>query len=116
MRSAGAILPTHAARNASSAAIDRWQKHRDGAHKSLSMYGDSAGVRATGASSTDEREYLVALCMDMLEGVVGDGATISLDVNDDEYDEFAEFDKATSTVTVIVTAATTAAVAVMMSK
>ena len=93
MRSAGAVLPTTSARTASSAAIDRRRKRRDGARKSSSLYGDRPGAGGGGASSSaEEREYRVALRMDMLEGVVGDGTTISLDVDDEEYDEFAELD------------------------
>ena len=93
MRSAGAVLPTTSARTASSAAIDRRRKRRDGARKSSSLYGDRPGAGGGGASSSaEEREYRVALRMDMLEGGVGDGTTISLDVDDEEYDEFAELD------------------------
>jgi hypothetical protein len=94
MRSAGAVLPTSSARTAYSAAIDRRRKRREGARKASSMYyGESTAGGAGGASSMEEREYSMALRLDMLEGVVGDGTTaISLDVDDDDYDEFAELD------------------------
>jgi len=94
MRSAGAVLPSSSsARTASSAAIDRRRKRRDGARKSSSvLHGDGAAGSGGGASSVEEREYRVALRMDTLEGVVGDGTTITLDADDDEYDEFAELE------------------------
>lgn len=95
MRSAGAVLPSSSsssARTALSAAIDRRRKRRDGARKSSYGDGASAAGAAGGASSAEERGYRVALRMDMLEGVVGDGTTITLDADDDEYDEFAELD------------------------
>ncbi|KAL7554792.1 hypothetical protein ACHAWF_018336, partial [Thalassiosira exigua] len=98
MRSAGAVLPASAAASGAAAssrrggvasrAADRRRKRRDRARKS-SVYGDGGG--GGGASSLEEKEYRVAIHMDVLEGVA-DGGALEGD-EDDEYDEFAELEE-----------------------
>ncbi|KAL7536952.1 hypothetical protein ACHAXR_011481 [Thalassiosira sp. AJA248-18] len=106
MASAGAVLPASAAGALSGAgasssrrggggvasrASDRRRKRRDRARKS-SVYGDASGGAAGGGSSSlEEKEYRVAIHMDMLEGVTDGGAAMDGD-DDDEYDEFAELE------------------------
>ena len=107
MRSAGAVLPASgsggggamsAAGGAmggpsrrggvASRAADRRRKRRNNARKT-SIYGD--GGAGGGSSALEEKEYRVAIHMDMLEGVT-DNAALEGDNDDDEYDEFAELD------------------------
>ena len=99
MRSAGAVLPpsatvsggaTSSSRSGgvASRAADRRRKRRNNARKSLD--GSAAGGSGGGVSSLEEKEYKVALHMDMLEGVT-DNTTLDGD-DDEEYDEFAELD------------------------
>ena len=94
MRSAGAVLPASASVSGGATASSRRgsiasrsrRKRRDNARKSNNL-GDGAG----GISSLEEKEYRVALHMDMLEGV--SDKTTGLDGDDDdEYNEFAELD------------------------
>lgn len=96
MRSAGAFLPASATASgviSSRRAVGR--KRREKARKSSSAYygavggGAGGGGGGGGSSSLEEREYRVALHMDILEGV---GAAAPDDGDDDEYDEFAELD------------------------
>jgi hypothetical protein len=92
MRSAGAVLPASATASgvvSSRRAVGR--KRREKARKSSAYYGagGGAGGGGGGSSSLEEREYRVALHMDMLEGVA---AAAPDDGDDDEYDEFAELD------------------------
>ena len=97
MRSAGAVLPASATASgvvSSRRAVGR--KRREKARKSSAYYGVGGGeARGSGgggggSSSLEEREYRVALHMDMLEGV--GAAAPENDGDDDEYDEFAELD------------------------
>ena len=96
MRSAGAVLPPSASVSggiAGGSSIRRGRnKRREKARKSSGgirggVGGDGGGTG--GSSSLEEREYQVALHMDILEGVVD---KFDEDVDDDEYDEFAELD------------------------
>lgn len=109
MRSAGAVIPATGAGTGgafsgsgsggaassyyqrggvAARASDRRRKRRNNARKS-SVYGGGADGGSGGAASLqEEREYRVAIHMDMLEGVVDNSALDGDD--DDEYDEFAE--------------------------
>lgn len=82
MKAAGAKLPSSGGGRAS----DRRRKasRRDKARKS-SVYGGD-----TGGSTMEEREFRVAIHMDMLEGVT-DNAAAGVD-DDDDYDEFADLE------------------------
>mmetsp|Transcript_12308 Transcript_12308/g.18878 ORF Transcript_12308/g.18878 Transcript_12308/m.18878 type:complete len:232 (+) Transcript_12308:30-725(+) len=82
MRAAGAKVPSSGGGRAS----DRRRKasRRDKARKSSVYGGDSGG------STVEEREFRVAIHMDMLEGVT-DNAAAGVD-DDDDYDEFADLD------------------------
>jgi len=83
MREAGAKVPSS---GSAGRASDRRRKasRRDKARKS-SVYGGEAG-----GSTLEEREFRVAIHMDMLEGVT-DNAAAGVD-DDDDYDEFADLD------------------------
>ena len=93
MRSVGAVLPPSASVSggiAGGSSIRRGRnKRREKARKSSGGRGGDGGGGTGGSSSLEEREYQVALHMDMLEGVVD---KFDEDVDDDEYDEFAELD------------------------
>lgn len=92
MRSAGAVLPPSASGGiAGGSSIRRGRnKRREKARKSSGGRGGGGDGSGTGGSSSlEEREYQVALHMDMLEGVVD---KYDEDADDDEYDEFAELD------------------------
>ncbi|KAL7432056.1 hypothetical protein ACHAXM_002905 [Skeletonema potamos] len=86
MRKAGAKIPSGGASGVAGRASDRRRKasRRDKARKS-SVYGGDAG-----GSTLEEREYRVAIHMDMLEGVTDNVAAGGDD--DDEYDEFEDLD------------------------
>ncbi|KAL3778978.1 hypothetical protein ACHAW5_006282 [Stephanodiscus triporus] len=98
MRSAGAVLPASASASEAVSSSRRGvgRKRREKARKpSAYVAGRGGGIGGGGggeggggsSSSLEEREYRVALHMDMLEGAV------ALDEDDDdEYDEFAELD------------------------
>ena len=92
MRSAGATLPpssgsgTSPSRRESIASRSR-RKRRENARKS--SLGAGGGSSGGGINALEEKEYRVALHMDILEGVVDN--TVGGD-DDDEYDEFAELD------------------------
>ena len=99
MRSAGAVLlpsatvsggATSSSRSGgvASRAADRRRKRRNNARKSLD--GSAAGGSGGGVSSLEEKEYKVALHMDMLEGVT-DSTPLDGD-DDEEYDEYADLD------------------------
>ena len=104
MRNAGAVIPSSTASASAGPsssrtvgvggrASDRRRKttRRDKARKS-SLYGDDGGAGSTSAQLMEEREFRVALHMDMLEGV-NDTAINNEDHDDDEYDEFAELNE-----------------------
>mmetsp|Transcript_21233 Transcript_21233/g.30388 ORF Transcript_21233/g.30388 Transcript_21233/m.30388 type:complete len:232 (-) Transcript_21233:23-718(-) len=82
MKAAGAKVPSSGGGRAS----DRRRKasRRDKARKSSVYGGDASG------STVEEREFRVAIHMDMLEGVT-DNAAAGVD-DDDDYDEFADLD------------------------
>ena len=89
MRKAGAKVPSSGgALGVAGRASDRRRKssRRDKARKS-SVYGGEAG-----GSTLEEREYRVAIHMDMLEGVTDTAAAGGGGDDDDEYDEFADLD------------------------
>jgi len=92
MRSAGAVLPPSSGSGASpsrreSIASRSRRKRRENARKS--SLGAAGGSGGGGINALEEKEYRVALHMDILEGVVDN--TVGGD-DDDEYDEFAELD------------------------
>eukprot|EP00571_Detonula_confervacea_P007307 CAMPEP_0172332366 /NCGR_PEP_ID=MMETSP1058-20130122/62399_1 /TAXON_ID=83371 /ORGANISM="Detonula confervacea, Strain CCMP 353" /LENGTH=266 /DNA_ID=CAMNT_0013049647 /DNA_START=15 /DNA_END=815 /DNA_ORIENTATION=- len=98
MRSAGAVLPASATASGTvsssrggvaSRASDRRRKRRDKARKS-SAYGDGGGAGG-GSSSLEEKDFRVAIHMDMLEGVTDNAVALDGD-DDDEYDEFADLE------------------------
>ncbi|KAL7501667.1 hypothetical protein ACHAWT_009479 [Skeletonema menzelii] len=84
MRQAGAKIPSS---GSTGRASDRRRKasRRDKARKS-SVYGGDAG-----GSTLEEREFRVAIHLDMLEGVA-DNAAAGMD-DDDDYDEFSDLDE-----------------------
>lgn len=82
MRKAGAKIPSS---GSTGRASDRRRKaRRDKARKS-SVYGGDAG-----GSTLEEREFRVAIHMDMLEGVADNATGID---DDDDYDEFSDLDE-----------------------
>ena len=88
MKAAGAKLPSSGASSGvAGRASDRRRKQsrRDKARKSSVYGGDGVG-----GSSLEEREYRVAIHLDMLEGVT-ENASGGGD-EDDEYDEFEDLD------------------------
>ena len=92
MRSAGAVLPPSSGSGTSGAPSRREsiasrsrRKRRENARKS--SLGAAGGSSGGGINALEEKEYRVALHMDILEGVVDN--TVGGD-DDDEYDEFAE--------------------------
>jgi len=107
MRSAGAVLPGVSATASGAAsssrrggvasrASDRRRKRRDKARKSSVFGGDGGGSGGGGggggSSPLEEKEYRVALHMDMLEGAADGGAAALEGDDDDEYDEFADLE------------------------
>ena len=97
MKNAGAVLPSSSSAMAASSSLaaassfDRSRKatRRDKARKSSVYAGAAAGGDAS--SNWEERQYRVAIHMEILEGVFEHSATV--DDNDDEYDEFEELDR-----------------------
>ncbi len=88
MKAAGAKIPSNGASSGvAGRASDRRRKQsrRDKARKSSVYGGDGVG-----GSSLEEREYRVAIHLDMLEGVT-ENASGGGD-EDDEYDEFEDLD------------------------
>ncbi|KAL7462863.1 hypothetical protein ACHAXS_003235 [Conticribra weissflogii] len=106
MRNAGAVIPSTTPNatggpfsggvGGGSRLSDRRRKasRRDKARKS-SIYGDGDGGGGRVASDrfSEEREYRVAIHMDMLEGVNDNAISIADENEDEEYDEFAELDE-----------------------
>lgn len=95
MRSAGAVIPPSAtsgsgtsgapSRRGSIASRSRRKRRENARKSSLGAVGGSGG----GINALEEKEYRVALHMDILEGVVDNTVGGG---DDDEYDEFAELD------------------------
>jgi len=104
MRDAGAVIPSttlNAMGGVSSGGVgagsrlsDRRRKasRREKARKS-SIYGDDDVGGGLSNRFTEEREYRVAIHMDMLEGVNDNAISIAEENDDEEYDEFAELEE-----------------------
>lgn len=104
MRNAGAVIPSTTPNamggfspggvGAGSRLSDRRRKasRREKARKS-SIYGDGDGGGGQSYRFTEEREYRVAIHMDMLEGVNDNAISIAEENDDEEYDEFAELEE-----------------------
>ncbi|KAL3809424.1 hypothetical protein ACHAXA_003993 [Cyclostephanos tholiformis] len=94
MRSAGGILPASSMASGPTFSTRRivGRKRRAKARQSSAGYGVGGGVGGGGwggsSSSLEEREYRVALHMDLLEG----STAAPKEDDDDEYDEFAQLD------------------------